>query len=471
MRFQFSRLRIAVAFIPVLTFFAVMTLPVEGVLDKPELNLGLEPSAEKGYQIIMSEPMGATVMREADIEKLWTVWEPEERAKAEAATPEQRHQMTFERYGWMDRIDDDSGLPLGYVPDGNGGMVTNCFVCHGGKVAGKTTLGAGNTHIDLTSVATDILKLRALEAGRDPAKVADAMAPFKTPLSFHKGATNAVIFAPVFAGLRDPKLGMKYAKNPELLLHHDMNPPAWWNFKKKEKIYCDAFAPKTPRQLMPFAMSPLFSDEKFQSFEPNFVHIKQYIEELEAPKYPFAIDQTLAAKGKVFFERSCSECHGTYGPEGKYPNKVVRIDKLGTDPRRLEAIYEDQRLATNSGWLQYDGEYPVDLESKGYLAQPLDGIWASAPYFHNGSVPTLHHVFNIDERPAIWKRDENGYDKKHVGLNVEAFDTVPEGLNSREKRMYYDTSVIGASNDGHDFPDEELNAEEKTAVIEYLKTL
>lgn len=471
MRNQVPRLRFVALLIPAFVFVAVLTMPVEGVLDKPELNLGIEPSAEKGYKIIMSEPMGLTVMQETDVENLWKIWEPEERTKAEAATTEERHRMTFERYGWADRIDDDSGLPLGYVSDRNGGLVTNCFVCHGGKVAGKTTLGAGNTHIDLTSVATDVRKLRALEAGSDPDSVAEAMAPFQTPLNFHKGVTNAVIFAPVFAGLRDAKLGMKYAKNPELLLHHDMNPPAWWNFKKKEMIYCDAFAPKTPRQLMPFAMSPLFTDAQFQAFEPNFVHIKQYIEELEPPKYPFAIDQTLATKGKAFFERSCSECHGTYGPGGKYPNKVVRIDKVGTDPRRLEAIYEENRVRANESWLQYDGKYLLNLESKGYLAQPLDGIWASAPYFHNGSVPTLYHVFNIDERPAIWKRDENGYDQKRVGLNVESFDAVPEGLNPRQKRMYYNTSVLGSSNDGHEFPDEELNAEEKVAVMEYLKTL
>jgi hypothetical protein len=48
---------------------------------------------------------------------------------------------------------------------------------------------------------------------------------------------------------------------------------------------------------------------------------------------------------------------------------------------------------------------------------------------------------------------------------------VPEGLNSRERRMYYDTSVQGASNQGHTFPDDELDAAEKLAVIEYLKTL
>ena len=60
----------------------------------------------------------------------------------------------------------------------------NCFVCHGGKVAGQTVPGAGNTHIDLTTVATDIQRLRALEAGRDPQSVPESKAPFKTPLNF-----------------------------------------------------------------------------------------------------------------------------------------------------------------------------------------------------------------------------------------------------------------------------------------------
>lgn len=436
-----------------------------------DLNLGMVPDPAEGYRILLNEPMGTRVLKEADIDRLWMVWEPEERAKAEAASPEERRQMTFARYGWAERINDDSGLPLDYTRDGQGGLVTNCFACHGGKVAGRTIPGAGNTHVDLTTLATDVRRLEALDRGADPASIPDAAAPFNTPLNYFKGSSNAVIFAFVFAGLRDPQLGLKYAQNPDLLLHHDMNPPAWWNFKAKEMIYCDAFAPKTPRQLMPFAMSPAFSDEKFRSFEPNFVHIKAYIESLEPPKYPYPIDHALAKKGQAAFERVCMECHGTYGERDDFPNKVVEIEKLGTDDRRLRAITAERREASNKGWLQYEGEYPLKVESKGYLAQPLRGIWASAPYLHNGSVPTLYHLFNVDERPRVWKRDDDGYDTERVGLLVEAFDAVPAGLNSREKRMYFDTSVPGSGNQGHTFPDDELTEDEKVAVMEYLKTL
>lgn len=439
--------------------------------EKTDVFLGLKPDAARGYEILMTEPMATVIMKVADIDRLWTAWEEEEKAKAEAADADERVRMTFERYGWARRPDDaESKIPLDYTEDGKGNLVTNCFSCHGGKVAGVTIPGAGNTHVDLTTLSTDLARLRAIDNGRDPSRVPDTMAPFKTPLNFHRGFTNAVIFAPVFAGLRDAKLGRQFTEHPEMLLHHDMNPAPWWNFKKKTRIYADAFAPKTPRQLMPFAMSPLFSDEKFRSFEPNFVHIYQYIEELEAPKYPFSIDNSLAERGKLLFEQTCSECHGTYGPGGEFPNEVIPIEVVGTDRRRFDAIYKERREAANEGWLQYYGEHPIDIESKGYLAQPLDGIWASAPYFHNGAAPTLWAVMHSSERPKIWKRTENGYDQVKVGLEIEEFDAVPENLTSRERRMYYDTTHIGNSAEGHTFPDA-LSKDEKLAVIEYLKTL
>lgn len=451
------------------------TVQVAGPTAYPELNLGLTPDPAKGLDLILNTPMAATVLKEADIERLWTVWEPERRAEAEAATPEERRRMTFERYGWAERdiegVKDDTGLPLGYTPDGRGNLVFNCFLCHGGKVAGRTTPGAGDTHVDLTTLATDVARLGAADRGRDPMAVADVKAPFNTPLNFQKGATNAVLFAAVFAGLRDPERGRMYLQHPEVMLHHDMNPPAWWNFKHKKYIYADAFAPPTPRQLMPFAASPTFSMETFQSFEPNFVHIKAYIESLEPPKYPYEIDAELAKRGEKLFVESCTQCHGTYGANRDYPNKVVDIHDVGTDRRRYDSISVADREATNAGWLQYDGAYPVLMSTPGYIAQPLDGIWATAPYLHNGSIPTLYHLFHAEERPQVWRRTENGYDTERVGLEVEVLASIPEGLNSREQRYYFDASRPGASIEGHTYPDDYLDADEKLAVIEYLKTL
>jgi mono/diheme cytochrome c family protein len=436
----------------------------------PEMFLGIEPNAQKGYELITTKPMGRPLMKIKDIDRMWQVWEEEERALAEKADPDERRRMTFERYGWITRPGDDRpGLPLGYTEDGKGGITNNCFSCHGGKVAGKTIPGSGNTHVDLTALTTDLAKLRALDAGRDPNTVKSGL-PFVA--NYHKGFTNAVIFEVLNWVQANPDVMLKVGMNPKLLAHHDMNPPAWWTTKRKERLYTDQFAPKTPRQNMPFARGrgPEGWEAKWHALEPDFVHIYQYIEELEVPKYPFEIDTDLAAKGNALFVKTCAECHGSYGPDGEFPNVIVPIEDIGTDAVRLTAVPKDDRIWNNKTWLQYGGKYPVWEESEGYLAPPLDGVWASAPYFHNGAAPTLTAVMNPSDRPKVWKRSENGYDKVNVGLEVEVFDSVPEGLSDRQRRMHYDTSHFGNTNTGHTFPDT-LDADEKIAVIEYLKTL
>ena len=111
----------------------------------------------------------------------------------------------------------------------------------------------------------------------------------------------------------------------------------------------------------------------------------------------------------------------------------------------------------------------------GYVAPPLDGIWASAPYFHNGSVPTLWHVLHPGDRPVVWKRTATGYDRARVGLEVEEMEAMPvaaggKKLASAERRRHFDTTRPGKSGKGHDFPDV-LDESEKAAVLEYLKTL
>jgi len=150
---------------------------------------------------------------------------------------------------------------------------------------------------------------------------------------------------------------------------------------------------------------------------------------------------------------------------------VIPLDRIKTDPVRLTALPAEWKEFYNESWMTHYGGHPLTVEPEGYIAPPLDGVWATAPYFHNGSVPTLYHVFNPDERPDIWTRDMDGYDKERVGLVIQEHDSIPEGLTDRQRRAYFDTSVTGAGNQGHYFPDERLDPEEKTWLIEYLKTL
>jgi mono/diheme cytochrome c family protein len=180
----------------------------------------------------------------------------------------------------------------------------------------------------------------------------------------------------------------------------------------------------------------------------------------------------LAAKGRVVFEGSCASCHGTYDDVPTYPGRLVPLETIGTDPLRLEAITKAQRSTYARSWLtEYDPEGVV-VDPGGYVAPPLDGIWASAPYLHNGSVPTLWHLLRPDERPAIWRRSPDGYDAEHVGLEVEILEALPDEAkeDAKLRRTIFDTSARGKGAGGHRFPDA-LTEAEKEAVLEYLKTL
>ncbi len=433
----------------------------------------IEPDPEKGFEILTNVPMADPVLKIKDLERLWMVWEPDARANAERATPEDRRAMTFARYGFIERDFDDTGLPLGYTDDGQGNLVTNCFSCHGGKVAGMPYPGLGNSHHDITALVTDVARLAAMERGEDYREIDGLVATFNTPYNMAKGVSNATMFAFILGALRDPNLDLKPSPtDPTLFLkHNDLIAPPWWHYKHKEKIYCDSFGSKTHRAIMPFTMSPGNTGEMIRSWEDEFVHIKAYIESVQPPKYPFSIDAPLAEKGHEIFNRTCARCHGTYGADHDYPNVVVPIDEIGTDRTRFDALPPLALAAGNMTWFSDFGKHRIDTRKVGYIAQPLDGIWAKAPYFHNGSVPTIYGVMNPSERPAVWKRNENGYDQQHLGLVYETAEKVPDGLSSTERRAWYDTTAPSHGNGGHPFPDQELDSDEKVAVMEYLKTL
>jgi hypothetical protein len=108
------------------------------------------------------------------------------------------------------------------------------------------------------------------------------------------------------------------------------------------------------------------------------------------------------------------------------------------------------------------------------VAPPLDGIWASAPYFHNGSVPTLAQVIDPDKRPKKWRRNRLGIDFLQIGLSVEGMEedqkSKPPRLAPAERRWIFDTSRPGKSNQGHDFG-KGLTDTQASDLLEYLKTL
>jgi hypothetical protein len=100
-----------------------------------------------------------------------------------------------------------------------------------------------------------------------------------------------------------------------------------------------------------------------------------------------------------------------------------------------------------------------------YKARPLDGIWATAPYLHNGSVPNLWQLLlPADQRDKTFWVGSREIDTKNVGFMT---DQVPGGFK-------FDTSLQGNSNAGHDgaaYGVGQMNEEDRWDLIEYLKSL
>lgn len=421
----------------------------------------------RGYEILTTKAFLSPDFDQEVFDNIWKVWEEPLRSQAERATPEGRRKMAFSRYGLTSAPGDTSGKPQQYVVDAAGNWTMNCLACHQGKVAGRVVPGVPNSHFALETLVEDVRSTK-LRMGKRLVRMDIASAVF--PLGTTNGTTNAVMFGTALLSTRDAELNVVPGLPPKMT-HHDHDAPPWWNFKKKTHLYSDGFAPKGHRALMQFMLIPQNGPERFAEWEGDFREVFAWLESLEPPAYPFGIDQALASRGQAVFNSICADCHGTYGAGETYPNKIVPIEEVGTDPVRLGSLSPQGRMAYAASWFGHFGKHDVISDPGGYVAPPLDGIWASAPYFHNGSVPTLWHVLNSDKRPTVWRRSEDGYDTQKVGLEFAAFEALPAGVTTgRERRKYFDTGKFGKSAAGHTFPDV-LDEAEKRAVLEYLKTL
>jgi hypothetical protein len=108
---------------------------------------------------------------------------------------------------------------------------------------------------------------------------------------------------------------------------------------------------------------------------------------------------------------------------------------------------------------------PNEAPSFAYESRVMHGIWAAAPYLHNGSVPTLADLLKpVAERPASFKVGP-AYDIEKVGLAAEQ-----AGLNSTYVADDCSKRDSGNSHCGHEFG-VKLSPEEKKALLEYLKSL
>jgi len=417
---------------------------------------GAREEPHEGYRLLTEKSYLRPDFHQSDFDAVWQVWPEPLRSRAEQATVAERRRMAFRRYGLTPRPD-APGKPLQYVVDDDGNWTLNCFACHGGLVDGETVPGRPNARLALQTLAEE-MRASKMRRGRPLSRM--ELGSVVVPLGSVNGTTNSVIFGIALMSSRDGDLNVRPSPRTHKLDHHDLDAPPWWHFKKRRTLYADGFIEKDHRPLMTFMLIPRNGPEKFHAWDEDFAKVGDYLESLEAPKWPWEVDEELAARGRRVFEKTCARCHGTYGE----------------DPTvRLRALTKDQRAEYGRSWLGRYGALEIIPDPIGYVAPPLDGIWASAPYFHNGSVPTLWHVLRPDARPRIWRRKEardgDVYDRERVGPAVETYeDLPPEARESRKRREFYDTRRRGLGNGGHDYP-ADLTGEQKRALLEYLKTL
>jgi hypothetical protein len=252
---------------------------------------------------------------------------------------------------------------------------------------------------------------------------------------------------------------------------------------------------------------------------------------LKSPKWPGDIlppvDTKLAAQGGELYQTHCQECHRppvsneafydfnnkdwwTKNLIGEAVLKVenIPISHIGTDPaqaadmasrtvatppglniketsfalalgavveKTVNYIYDQQKL--NPAQQQAaNGNMPNELRKDlAYKVRPLNGIWATPPYLHNGSVPTVEALLGPpEERPKKFYLGNREYDPVNLGYK---FDKITNGFE-------FDTSIRGNWNTGHEFRKEfskdkeikgvigpALSPADRKALIEYLKTL
>jgi mono/diheme cytochrome c family protein len=427
-------------------------------------------AAVRGYRLLTEKPVLTSDFTQEILDQVWKSWPEPLRSRAEDATLKERRAMVFERYGLTTRPDDDSGKPLQYVVDDAGKWTMNCFSCHGGSVYGRPTPGAPNNRYALQTL-TEEVRATKFKLGK-PFSRMDMGALF-IPLGTTHGTTNAVVFGMGLMSSRDADLNL-IDTPPTAFTHHDMDAPPWWTFHKRPYIYIDGFAQKGHRGLMQFTLIPENKRDFYLENEDGFRDVYAYLSSLRPPKYEGPVDVKLAGQGRVVFDDHCASCHGTYGDDWTYPNRRIPIDEIGTDPVRLTALPVEGRRRYAESWFAHGGEEDEQdtvTAPEGYVAPPLDGIWASAPYFHNGSVPTLWHVLHPSQRPTVWIRTAEEMDQQRVGLQIKSVLKVPvTEPDVAIRRSHFDTRRFGKSNSGHDYPDR-LSEAEKTAVLEYLKTL
>lgn len=377
-------------------------------------------------------------------------------------------------------------LPHGFTavtaPNGQVVAAPNCLQCHAQVFDGQLVIGMGNSLADFSSEqqlnnpkAFELLEKmlksnnpKGYEAAAHFLEVTRTLAPYVTMPT--RGVNVADRLTAALVAHRNPGdlkwNGKAQMEIPDLIVPTDT--PPWWLLKKKNAMFYNGFGRGDfGRFLMASNLLTVTDTSEAAEVDRHMPDMLAYIYSLEPPKYPAAINASLAKQGQQIFERRCAKCHGSYGDKESYPNLLIPQSVIRTDSLLSQSNYSHPQFVNwfNNSWFT-SGDHPARLEPfNGYIAPPLDGIWSTAPYLHNGSVPSLEMVLNSKLRPRYWSRnfDNPEYDAANMSWKF-VVEAKPGGAS------VYNTDRPGYGNYGHYFGDKLSNAERK-AVLEYLKTL
>lgn len=356
----------------------------------------------------------------------------------------------------------------------------NCFGCHSNVIDGEFYIGIGNAFSDYTSDETGVYAYLNSKISSDYGLDSPEWEAYKNlgEISTQLGEHIITPFAGVNPAFALEEGATQY-RNPLTLQREEeeqfslgsalaSDTPPWWHIQKKHGLYYNAVGRgDMSKLLMQICVVGVWDSEHAQHIEQKFPDVLAYLMTIEPPPYPNEIDANLASTGKELFLENCSSCHGTYDQEETYPNRIIPTQEVGTDPALAQSYIQTPGFLNwlQESWFAQEPHPAEFVAVDGYLAPPLDGIWATAPYLHNASVPNLESLLHSSSRPTYWKRDfsDSTYDHVRVGWPFTE-ESGPIDTNT------YNTTRNGYGNQGHTYGDI-LSSEERKALIEYLKTL
>ena len=209
-----------------------------------------------------------------------------------------------------------------------------------------------------------------------------------------------------------------------------------------------------------------FGPKPGRAYEDKLARLDRFLGALQPPPWPYptgdhAINPALAAAGKTIYTQLCADCHE---PAGGRCGQTIPLAEIGTDRARADTWSAAAADVVNAT-IEHKGFHrPGVVKNDGYLAAPLVGLWLTAPYLHNGSVPNLRELLEpAERRSVVFFRGYDVLDPVNVGF-------VASGPAAERAGFRLDTRERGNGNQGHTYG-AALSPADRDALLEYLKTL